>query len=167
MIQPLNDSAYRLDNLLRMAVVLLGCGSAECWRKKNIGKPYAGKLHVRFDEGAVAIPLLCSVKEKALNHKAQGFLLNWICVCFVRLDVSLGGFFLLGWGWFELLRKSQEVILDSMQLSSQKWKMKRHRKLRKGKIQRRVDRKRNRWLSRETYAFDLHAVSNNRSLSWK
>ena len=39
---------------------------------------------------------------------------------FVRLDVSLGGFFLLGWGWFELLRKSQEVILDSMQLSSQK-----------------------------------------------
>jgi len=26
--------------------------------KKNIGKPYAGKPHVRFDEGAVATPLL-------------------------------------------------------------------------------------------------------------
>ena len=28
---------------------------------KNNGKPYAGKPHVRFDEGAVAIPLLYSI----------------------------------------------------------------------------------------------------------
>ena len=34
---------------------------------KNIGKPYAGKPHVRFDEGAVAIPLLYSIKENKIR----------------------------------------------------------------------------------------------------
>jgi hypothetical protein len=31
-------------------------------KEKNIGKPYAGKPHVRFDEGAVETPLLYSIK---------------------------------------------------------------------------------------------------------
>lgn len=47
---------------------------AECWRKKNIGKPYAGKPHVRFDEGAEATPLLYAIKGKGLmDAKALDF----------------------------------------------------------------------------------------------
>ena len=35
----------------------MGLTVFECARKKVIGKPYEGKLHVRFDEGAVGPPL--------------------------------------------------------------------------------------------------------------
>ena len=45
------------------ASILPVCGSNECCRKENVGKLYAGKLHVRFDEGTVAIPLFYSVEE--------------------------------------------------------------------------------------------------------
>lgn len=35
--------------------------STEYYRKKNIGKPYEGKLHVRFDEEGLVVPALYSI----------------------------------------------------------------------------------------------------------
>lgn len=36
---------------------------------KNVGKPYAGKLHVRFDEGGAWEPVLYSTETVQKSHK--------------------------------------------------------------------------------------------------
>jgi hypothetical protein len=36
---------------------MLGIGALTCLEVKMIGKPYAGELHVRFDEGGLDVSL--------------------------------------------------------------------------------------------------------------
>ena len=61
------ETAYAMHSMVEctgatpsVALVKQKSGKCACLGVKNIGKPYAGEPHVRFDEGGQAKPVLYS-----------------------------------------------------------------------------------------------------------